>query len=353
MKLYTITYKEGYESFYLKEEDDEIMEKYEGIQSIQEEWGVRKIDLEDKERESDLAYFWTSSSSLLISEKAKTLLKEFLNPEEVELLPVSYKERKFYLVHGIKSYDVDCKYVELPKEWCCLDKTEYNKKQLMEKGLDKKGMFRIEYTKGEVSSFVFTEKFIDAIKKYDLKGIDFELEWDSEKNWENMSEREVKEMERGIFYKESDEIETDFGENLQLDLEVQEINMKSENELVEAVSDVSKMFGNKVIEHYGRKVNRIIIYYFYDGECIDLFMNISLYNEETDIVAQPEYSFTFQSKKLGKNILDYIHSIPRIEQGEQLEKLAERVAQNLQKDKSWLKELNPTEEIEIEMRESD
>lgn len=357
MKLYSMDYREGYESFYLKEDISEISEQYSGIQPIEKEWGTREVYLSEKLRESDISCFYSFPINMLVSEKGKKLLKEFLEQEDIELLPVYYKDRKFYIVHVIKAYEIKYEIVNTPEEWKEIireDKVEYSEKDLMKNQIDKKGIFRIYTKSGNISSQILvTDRLVETIKKYDLKGIDFRLEWNSEKNWTEMSAEEISETERGIFSKDSEKIETDFGKNLKLNLELQGIDMNSEMGLVQAISKISYVFCNKVIEHYGRSINKIRVCYFYDGESLDLFVNVNLYNKETDVVAQAEYLITYKEKRLGDKINQYIFSVPRINQGDKLEELAEKVVENLKRNRKWLRELNPTEEIEVEVIESD
>lgn len=180
MKLYKVIEKEGYETFGLLNRDWKIMKKYEGIEKITDDWGIRELRLDEKNNESDIAYFTNMPYSILISNKAYENLSSILDLNDIELLPTKYKEQKYFLLHGIKAYDVNYELIEISSTEC---KIRFSEEELIEKGLNEKGLFRIRYKGGAVSDILFTDKFIEIINEYNLKGCEFRVEWDSREEY--------------------------------------------------------------------------------------------------------------------------------------------------------------------------
>ena len=312
MKFYRVTHTEDYESYIiLKPEWDYAMSlKYEGIERLADNWGVKELYTDEKNRKPDIAYFSGVSFNMLIGEKAYECLKDILDLEDIELLPTKYKEEKYFLLHGIKSYDIHYDLIPI------LDKESKNpvfkKQEIVKRGLDKKGMFKMQYRNGEPSPMLlFTEKFLDMIEKYDLKGCEFIVEAETEDEY-----------------------------------------------LTETIVEAINEFCENILKQENTHIVDVRISYFYDGEAIDLgtdirvhdisrdkywseYLSVAIYDEELD----KESDLKFNKKELSEKILEYLHTFSRDEIFFELEQLAKKVGSYLENKYDWLADV---EKIRVE-----
>lgn len=102
MKLYDISCLDHYESFNVIGSDFELVNKYEGIEPIKEEWGIKELKRSYRGEKADIAYNW-SFLSMILSQKAYDMLKDIFSDKEVEVLPVVCEGETYYIPHGIKA----------------------------------------------------------------------------------------------------------------------------------------------------------------------------------------------------------------------------------------------------------
>ena len=313
MKFYRVTYTEDYESYIiLKPEWDYAMSlKYRGIERLADNWGVKELYTDEKNRKPDIAYFSGVSFNMLIGEKAYECLKDILDLEDIELLSTKYKEEKYFLLHGIKAYDINYEVIPILNLNKKIERKFFKKQEIIKKGLDKKGMFKLQYKSGNVSNIIFTEKFLDMIEKYDLKGCEFIV--DSETEDEYLTET-----------------------------------------IVEAINE----FCENILKQENTHIVDVRISYFYDGEAIDLgtdirvhdisrdkywseYLSVAIYDEELD----KESDLKFNKKELSEKILEYLHTFSRDEIFFELEELAKKVGSYLENKYDWLADV---EKIRVE-----
>lgn len=174
MKLYKLTNKEYCLSFSIK--DFKQMKEFKDVAELSDVWTEQKLKVISKGKEGDLFFSFNPMNHLIISEQAYGKLKNCLNFEDVELLQVKYGKKIYYIIHGIKAYDLKCELVERGRFFYDV----FDEKELLDKKMEQKYMFRVQFEHGVISEMFYTEKFLELIKELDLQGVEFEVEWDSE-----------------------------------------------------------------------------------------------------------------------------------------------------------------------------
>ena len=174
MKLYKIKSKEYFESFSIKEFDQ--TEEFKGINELENNWDEKKLKVVTKGKTADIMFCWSPMKHMILSEHGLSVLKEYLDFNDIELLTVKYSRKKYYIIHGIKAYDLECNCVEKGRKILDI----FNKTELVEKKMEQKCMFRVEFSYGVLSEMFYTEKFIQLLSELNLEGVDFEVAWDSE-----------------------------------------------------------------------------------------------------------------------------------------------------------------------------
>ena len=187
MKIYNTTCVEGYESFNDKNDcfddwADELRKNY----SIKEKWPKIELDLTHKGKKSDMPFFWETMGALVISQRLKKEFDKFLDSPSIELLPMYFENETYYLIHIINVDDLTYKYI---KDSRGNFKLIFNEKELIEKKIIDKGLFRIFINDEEPDDSVYiTEKFVDKVRELGLKGVKFEVIWDSEEEYSDSRE---------------------------------------------------------------------------------------------------------------------------------------------------------------------
>lgn len=171
MKLYDITCLDCYESFNVVGSDFKLISKYEGIESLKEEWGIKELKRSYRGKKADIAYNW-SFLSMILTQKAYDMLKDIFLEDEVEMLPVVCEGETYYIPHGIKAEPYVK--IEYQKRKNIPHYKYFCEEDLRKVNVDKKYFFRVERVNGEATDMFFTQKFIDIVKEYGLKGIEFE-----------------------------------------------------------------------------------------------------------------------------------------------------------------------------------
>lgn len=181
MKIYIPTIKNYYEFFNIKDLDYELMSQiYKTLVPLKESWKIKELKTANGGRCKKADVACCSSSLVAIGQKIYDEIQEIFMNDEVEILPAKHNDDMYYIPRGLKAYEVgyDMKSME--------DHTMkyfFDINKLIEQGIDEKYCFRAA-TKGKmiVTQTFFTQKFVDLLKEKKVKGIDFDLLWDSEAN---------------------------------------------------------------------------------------------------------------------------------------------------------------------------
>lgn len=176
MRLYAISCTEYYEDYGIVENEDDISEELEDINPIMDKCANIEIKRYGKGKKPDIAYCWTTSDIVLL-QSAYEKIADIFCAEDVELLQAKYKDQKCYIPHITKAYEIP--YYEFAREGSPYD-TEYKEEDIINAKLNEKYFFRLRYNYNVLSQVYYTEKFVDLLKQHELKGIEFEVVWDSE-----------------------------------------------------------------------------------------------------------------------------------------------------------------------------
>lgn len=176
MRLYTISCTEYYEDYGIVENEDDISEEFEDITPIMDKGENIEIERLGKGKKPDIAYCWTTSD-IVVLQSAYEKIANIFSAEDVELLQVKYKNQKCYVPHITKAYEIPY-YVDDRKG--ALYDIIYKKEDIVNAKLSEKYFFRLRYENNVLSEVYYTEKFINLLKQYELKGIEFDVAWDSE-----------------------------------------------------------------------------------------------------------------------------------------------------------------------------
>lgn len=189
MKIYNTTCKEGYEDLCIKNYNciNDWTEELKKDYSIKSEWPSRvELEVADRGKKSDIPFLWSIVGALVISAKVKGEMKDFFCNETVELLPMYLGKEIYYLVHIIHVDELDIEFLEDRNGRI---QKVFNKKEIEEKKINNRGIFRIFLRKDKPSDTVYiTEKFADKVRDLDLKGVKFKVIWDSEEDYSDSRE---------------------------------------------------------------------------------------------------------------------------------------------------------------------
>ena len=279
MKFYYVTYTSDYESYLLDEDWD--LEIFESIDRLEPDWGEKELYNGEKNRKPDIAYFSDCPGNMLISEKAYDCLKDILDLEDIELLRTKYKETKYLLIHGIKAYDVNYELISVPNEK--LQRIVFSRQGVVKHGLNHKSMFRTKFKNGEPGELLVTEKFIDTVYKFHLKGCEFK------------------------FASQTDD-------EYLVELLVEKVNKYCKNILKQKETQIVDMY----------------IDCFNDGELTDLGVNIRVHDVVTDKYWSEYLSFIDCQENLEKQILSYLDTFSKEERNSELEFLAVSIKNHLE-----------------------
>ena len=174
MKLYAIDVNEDYNSYSTEAYDD--CDECDEIEKLADDWQEKKLRIINKGKEADLAFCWEPMNHLLLSQRAVEILSPFMKTEELELLPVRYGKKKYYIMHGIKADRLTC---DIVKKGTVM-RYVFEQKELEKCEIEDRMDMKAEMDHGVLSDLFFTEKFIKLVKDNDLQGVNFAVEWDSE-----------------------------------------------------------------------------------------------------------------------------------------------------------------------------
>lgn len=103
MKLYSLELSDNFTSYTIKNNDrSDCCEETTNV--LSDKWKEKKLTVIDRRKDGDLAFCFNPMNHLLISQRAADLLNDYLDFEEVELLPVKKGRDRFYILHGIKAH---------------------------------------------------------------------------------------------------------------------------------------------------------------------------------------------------------------------------------------------------------
>lgn len=177
MKLYSLELSDNFTSYTIKNNDrSDCCEETTNV--LSDKWKEKKLTVIDRRKDGDLAFCFNPMNHLLISQRAADLLNDYLDFEEVELLPVKKGRDRFYILHGIKAHKLTGEIVKKGIQFHHIFKEE----ELKECGIDERLFIKAEMGYGVLSDLFFTEKFVNLIKELKLQGVEFEVEWDSEED---------------------------------------------------------------------------------------------------------------------------------------------------------------------------
>ena len=176
MKLYSLDVSDNFTSYSTKnyEESDECDEIY----PLSDKWKEKKLTVIERRKDADLAFCFDPMDHLLLSQRAVDLLRDFIDFEEVELLPVKKGKERYYILHVIRAHKLTCDIVKKDIHM----RYVFQEKELIECGIEEKLVIKAEMNYGVLSDLFFTEKFVELVKELNLQGVEFEVEWNSEEN---------------------------------------------------------------------------------------------------------------------------------------------------------------------------
>lgn len=172
MKLYEITCSEYFEAYNILDSNYKLNRKFDGIEKMSDEWGVKTLQKIHKGKKADIAYNWSFNGSLILKEHAYEILKNIFLDDEVEMLPVAYENERCYIPHCITA--VSNMNIEIQKR---KDESHYyyfSENELKNNRLYNKYFFKAELNHGVVTNMLFTERFINLVSEHNLKGIEFD-----------------------------------------------------------------------------------------------------------------------------------------------------------------------------------
>lgn len=180
MKIYTIDGIDGFEELQLADYDKDVsyIELLCNPDSILDKWKKVEFKVVTKGKKSDFPYSWAGRGIVIISEKAKDVLKPLLQ-EKVEFLPVSCEGINYYLVHVMQVSDINYEYIlKIGNK-----KIRFDREQVLNSNIQQKVFFRGYLQGDKLSEMTFcTEKLIEIVKQNNLRGFDYIEVWNSEDN---------------------------------------------------------------------------------------------------------------------------------------------------------------------------
>ncbi len=176
MRLYTVSCLEEYEDYDIVQIDDELLEEYEGINRIEGKWKNIEIEKASKGKKADIAFCWDFSDIIILQEAYEKIADIFCS-DDVELLPVTYKNKKCFIPHIIKAYKIPY-YIDKGDD--AASYFRYEVEDIVKAGLNDKYFFKLKYDNDVISDVYYTEQFIELLNRHKLKGVEFEVAWESE-----------------------------------------------------------------------------------------------------------------------------------------------------------------------------
>lgn len=183
MKIYRMTnVSDDYMSIVLKEQSNEnynyLKDKFEG-KMIGEDWVILDVISfnKGKKKESDAIRFWDKTGAIVLSEKAVGCLKDMLQGV-TEILPLNHPKFDLYIVNVVNVIDaLDENRSEITRfpdgNIMRVDKHSFTSKLVEEEH----HIFKIPQSL-KSHSFV-SEKFVNTVNEFGLKGFVFKEVWNS------------------------------------------------------------------------------------------------------------------------------------------------------------------------------
>ncbi|MDR6224015.1 imm11 family protein [Desmospora profundinema] len=131
---------------------------------------------------SDFPHFWGESFVPVFSEKALNVVHDLIE-NQVEILPLSHPEHKYFVIHVLNVIDAIDFDKSLPKRILKSGrKSGFKKYSFVPEKIIGQQMFKVYYDDGRVhSQFFVSDGFKDRVTSSSLVGYEFIEVWDSEK----------------------------------------------------------------------------------------------------------------------------------------------------------------------------
>ena len=327
MKIYRIGLNENFTTYSIKGYAD--YEECEDVDKLLENWKEKKLTELSKRKEGDLGYCFLPMGHMILSETAVEKIKPYINCDEIEFLPLKKGKKTFYILHGIKADKLTCDIVQKGIEMHYV----FNENELKACGIESRLVIKAEMNFGVLSDLFFTEKFVDILKQLELKGVDFEVEWDSEADSKTaVEQKEDSSIPNGnqSWGAESEEVTVEAISQVIGKKSVEppkcDITGMSSQEIEElilaAIVESTDAYCKSMLTNPDDKVHEILVNYFDDGEFIDLGVRVTVCDKDTDNFRDDYYSFTVHDERLKPIILEYLKSFGSSKRYSQLKKLA-------------------------------
>ncbi|MBN1045258.1 MULTISPECIES: hypothetical protein [unclassified Clostridium] len=174
MIIYKVSGKEGYLELQFKnyDSDKELIRLLSEDRSVKKEWGTPAVNIITKGKKTDCPFFWVGTRLAVVSEKAKDELKDVWEADNIELLPLICDDIIYYILHIMQTENISFDFAD---DYSIV----FNKSECKKHRITDKFLFRSHVMENARNKSIFvTEKFIERIKKSDLKGFGFKKIWE-------------------------------------------------------------------------------------------------------------------------------------------------------------------------------
>lgn len=172
MRIYKAYGKEEYEElqFVNYDEDIEMLNLLLEDSPVCDKWITPQVEVITKGKKSDRPFLWVDTRTLVVSEKAKSELKDIWIEDNIELLPIKCNQDIYYLVHIMNTENISYEFTD--------NGIKFAEDECIKQNIKNKYLFKV-YICGKFKdkSVFINEKFIERVNKTDLKGFGFKMEW--------------------------------------------------------------------------------------------------------------------------------------------------------------------------------
>jgi hypothetical protein len=174
-----------FEELHLVNFDDDYDKYFDNINEpipIANIWEDVKVYTLNEGLKSDFPHFWGHSFVPIFSEKALSVVHDLI-VDQVEVLPLSHPEHKYYAIHVLNVIDAIDFDKSLPKRILRSGrKSGFKKYSFKPEKIMGQQMFKVYHDDGRIhSQFFVSDEFKDRVTSSSLVGYEFIEVWDSEK----------------------------------------------------------------------------------------------------------------------------------------------------------------------------
>lgn len=170
MKVYEVSCSDYYESYNILDSNYDLICDFKSTKRMKEEWGVKKLVKNHEGKKADIAYNWSFPGSMILNEHAYNSLKDVF-VKDTEFLPVVCNNELLYIPHIVSAIEnIQVETVKVKFNFYDV----YREDDVIREGLNDKYYFRVDLGNNVFTNMLFTQKFIDLIQEYGLKGIKFD-----------------------------------------------------------------------------------------------------------------------------------------------------------------------------------